>query len=195
MILNFKTWLLEASDKAASTIRDAPGRYLQSTPQGKRYAGWRDVRWGYGFHKGNQPSLPARVGSDVIAGMGNVFRKRMGAGFPVYGSGYHSFFDPLTKSFNDGKDFIVVHDTQYNGEDDEDHSVLDNLAQAGLEKIRKMSDVVKAGSKAGVDISQKPVQIQYESGEKENSIRIIYKFGLVSKLTDKLRLTNAADEE
>ncbi|RDJ35662.1 MAG: hypothetical protein DWQ19_12655 [Crenarchaeota archaeon] len=159
-------------------------------------AGMRDVRFGYALNQTETPPVIANVGSDFITGMGQVFRKSMGTAYPVFGSGYRNYFDKLTATVQDGKDFIVVREQPYDESEDEhdpQRRRLHKTTKEALKKIRSMPDVVEASQNAGVDIQDVP-DILYEPSNKEGHIKILFRFKLEDKLTDRLRLTTRATQ-
>jgi hypothetical protein len=119
----------------------------------------------------------------------------MGTAFPSFGSGYRNYFDELTASFNDGKDFVVVRNEPYDPQDDEDDpkkTHLKRLTRSSLQKIRTMNRIMDAGNNAGVDIKDDP-SIMYEPSDQDGHIKIIFRFKLRERFSDKLRLTKAIE--
>lgn len=141
------------------------------------YPGFRDMRFGNRIQDKESPGVLAHIGSDAITSTGNLFKKRMGAGFPTYGSGYHDYFGGL-KNFHDNKEFFVISRVPYDRtKDNWRQTGLMILKKEGIKKIPTRQDIVDAAQKLGVNVLKGPDKTEEEYNQ-EGYVDIIYKYRL-----------------
>ena len=183
--LEFKVWL----EKFHSTHYPT-----QMYPANR--AGVRDVRFGYSMNTSDTPSVLTHAGSDVVTGMGSVFRKSMGAGFPNFGSGYRNYFDELTSAFQDGKNCVVVREAPYNElKDDYQQTLLKDITNTALQNVRQMPRLEQKAAALGIDIRNNPEIVYEPSQNGDGFIKILFRFHPPEELSRRLVLKNLEDEE
>lgn len=176
--LEFKVWL----ERFSST-------HYPSQMYPANRAGVRDVRFGYSMNPGENPPILANLGSDIVTGLGSVFRKSMGSGFPTFGSGYRNYFDELTSSFRDGKNYVVIHEVPYNAEDDDDDYGQPNLKKLTknlLHSTRNRADIAQEAQRFGINIRNNPQTVYEPSDKGQDYIKIIFRFHPPEKLSSRV---------
>lgn len=160
MELNFKVWLEREFDPAMM----------------------RDIRLGYDMRRMPAPGAPAAVAGQVVSGLGNVFRKRMGQGFPGYGSGYHGYFDDMYRVFANNQSMTVVKYEPYQEGDN-----VRTATQTAHEHIMKNEEIQQAATNAGVDLKY-PSKISHEIDKEHSAVKITFNFKFNQKTSDRLQM-------
>ncbi len=141
----------------------------------------RDVRYGYDLRNRPTAGLPTQVGSDVVTGVGNVFRKKMGAAFPQYGTGVGTYFDELSSFMTQDNQFIVIQYVEFKEGDD----VKAAVAKA-LQHIQKKQDVINAAASYKLDLSQ-PTKIQQQIDGKNNALKVTFRYWVNMRTSQRFR--------
>ncbi len=177
--LEFKSWF--KLDEAPR----APSYPSQMYPANR--AGLRDVRFGYPMNPAQNPPMAARIGSDIVTGLGSVFKKSMGAAMPAFGSGVRNYFDELTSAITDGKNYVIMKNVPYDeDEDDYKETHLREITKKALKEIRKIPKAIAGAEGLGIDLKDEP-DTMYERSKKEGHILIIFRFEPQEKFSDKFR--------
>jgi len=159
--LEFKTWL----EKVDNNYNPA----------------MRDVRYGYDFRNRPTPSLQKQVGSDIITGTGNIFRKRMGAAFPQYGTGVGNYFDELSGVFTQDNQFIVVQYVEFKEGDD-----VKDAVQKALAHVQRKEDVLTAAQAYSLDLAV-PNKIKHEIDSTNGALKVTFTYWVNMRTSQRLR--------
>ncbi len=159
----------------------APASYSKSDQ------GMRDIRFGYDFQKRANPPLPLQAASGFIDGMGNLFRKSMGAAFPMAGTGYHaSYFEPAIEFFRDGSNNMVISLSKIMDDPDDKRAIEHMKSQAlhlihtsdgaeleGFPSANQIRQFRQFAEREGIDLSS-PVNIQDSIEGKTVKLRLTF---------------------
>jgi hypothetical protein len=143
----------------------------------------RDVRYGfnYGIGKRPVPSATHQIGSDIITGVGNLFRKRMGAGFPQYGTGVANYFDELSSVLTQDNQLVVVQYVEFKEGDDAKEAVVKALAH-----IQTKQEVQNAAAAYRLDLS-KPTKVQHEIDAPNGALKVTFRYWINMRASQRFR--------